>query len=59
MKTLIELNKEIAKTKAELERWKNYANDLERWAVRHRNSSIMEWSMMRPNKPGYYRANND
>ena len=53
------LQKELDKTKAELEQWKNYASDLERWAVRHRNSSIMEWSMMRPNKPGYYRANND
>lgn len=40
--------------------WKEYSEQLEKWWCKHQGKTdTMEAGMSRPNKPGYFRANND
>lgn len=51
---------QITRLEAEVESWKLYSERLEKWFYKHRdNLSSMDAAMSKPNKPGYYRANND
>jgi hypothetical protein len=55
-------NRNIEKLRAELDLWKSYASELEHYHSRVQRDdfeSDMARAMARPNKPGYYRANND
>jgi hypothetical protein len=52
--------RKIITLEAEVESWKAYSERLEEWFYKYRdNLSSMEAAMSKPNKPGYYRANND
>lgn len=54
----IELLNEKAQSK--VDQWIRYANDLECWWILYKDDpTSMEASMNKPNKPGYYQANND
>ena len=41
-----------------VDEWKRYSEDYEKW-VNTDFASDMDRAMARPNKPGYFRANND
>jgi|GEM_PF-5949397 hypothetical protein len=44
----------------EQEKWERYEKDVKAWRVKYKNNlDSMQASMMRPNQPGYFRANND
>jgi len=45
-------------TKQELEKWEEYERQMEVWRET-KYESDMDKAMSKPNKPGYFRANND
>ena len=49
---------EISRLKRKANEWKHFAEDLNRWHYINFDSD-MDREMNKPNKPGYYRANND
>ena len=58
LKYIKSLERELSKLKAKANEWKRYAEALNRWHYNNYDSDMAE-SMSKPNKPGYYRANND
>lgn len=46
-------------TKPTIEEWITYNQEYKAWKARHPDLTTMEAAMSEPNKPGYYRANND
>jgi len=45
-------------TERELEKWKEYERQMKVWRET-KYESDMDKAMSKPNKPGYFRANND
>lgn len=61
METILDINGNWKQVDNSTPEWKKYYADLKVWQASKNNYILnkIEWYMSKPNKPGYYRSNND